>query len=488
MSPFVTRPRPAVSRGKEAKQALLLIDDDPLILDSFTLTLGSDYRMLTARTRPEALRLVRRGKTPPSLVLLDLGLPPTPHEPDEGFSLIRELLANDRSAKILVLSGQGKQSHVRRALTLGAVDFIPKPCDMELLKTRLRHQAWVLEAERSHLGKSDTVQGELLGGSPAMVELRARIEQFAEMPYPVLIEGESGSGKELAALGLHRYGRHKDAPYVKINCAALPADLLESQLFGHVRGAFTGADTDNCGFLDAASEGSLLLDEIGELPSALQSKLLRVMDGGEYFRLGETCPRFLQARILASTNRHLLEEVEAGRFRRDLYHRLSVLTLRVPPLRERGQDRLLLFKHFAELYIVGKTLQLDEEAQALLSGYSFPGNVRELRNLTIRLSARHVAGKVSASDLEPHLESSPRPERASKTELLQEGFRLDETLEETERRWIHTALETAAGNLSQAARLLGLSRTTLYGRMQRLSIREKYGRERAPRPPAARDR
>jgi len=468
--------------GTPGKTPLLLVDDDPLILDSFSLALREEYELLTARDRKQTLALLRRGPRPPMLVLLDLGLPPAPHIPDEGFRLIRELLAFDRDMKILILSGQEDRSHIRRALTLGAVDFIPKPCDLRLLRTRLQHQCMILEAERGR-GERAGTEEELLGDSPALSALRDRIRQFSDTPHPVLIEGESGTGKELVARCLHLWSGRARQQYLKLNCAALPGELLESQLFGHARGAFTGASEAREGFLGAAA-GSLLFDEIGELPLALQAKLLRVLDDGEYYRLGETVPRRLQARILASTNRDLRAEVKMGRFRLDLYHRLSVLKLGVPPLRERQEDALLLFERFRGIYAPG--LALSAEARRMLGGYAFPGNVRELRNIVIRLSAKYPGAEVDAGKLQAELEppqeqgvpalagDSPGvPDEAELQARLSRGdFRLEELLGDLERRCILMALDIAAGNLSRAARILGINRTTLYGRMQRLSIRQ----------------
>ena len=480
MSPAGTGGRAA--SGAPGKPPLLLVDDDPLILDSFSLALREEYQLLTARDRKQTLALLGRGSRPPMLVLLDLGLPPAPHIPDEGFRLIRELLAFDRDMKILILSGQGDRSHIRRALTLGAVDFIPKPCDLRLLRTRLQHQCMILEAERGRRERAGTEE-ELLGDSPALSALRDRIRQFSDTPHPVLIEGESGTGKELVARCLHRWSGRARQQYLKLNCAALPGELLESQLFGHARGAFTGASEAREGFLGAAA-GSLLFDEIGELPLALQAKLLRVLDDGEYYRLGETVPRRLQARILASTNRDLREEVKMGRFRLDLYHRLSVLKLGVPPLRERQEDALLLFERFRGIYAPGVTLS--GEARRMLGGYAFPGNVRELRNIVIRLSAKYPGAEVDAGKLRAELEPPqergvPAPagvppgvpdETELRARLLRGDFRLEDFLGDLERRCILMALDIAAGNLSRAARILGINRTTLYGRMQRLSIRQ----------------
>ena len=461
------------------KPKLLLVDDDPLITDSLGFFLRTDYDLLKAATRSEVRSLLEQQDALPSLALVDLGLPPLPHAPDEGFTLIAELLAFNPWMKILVLSGQSDKSNIQHALTLGAVDFVPKPCDAELLKARLRHQLMMLEAE-AHDVPTDTSDGGLLGESQAIITLRALIGQFADTPFPVLIEGESGVGKELVAQCLHYQSKQSEQPYLTLNCAAISADLLESQLFGHARGAFTGAEQARAGFFEEAGEGCLLLDEIGELPLALQSKLLRVLENGEYYRLGETTPRQSRARIIAATNRDLHEAVRNGSFRQDLYHRLSVLTIQVPPLRERGKDCLLLLEHFRDLYAAsGPTFHLDVAAQGFLSDYTFPGNVRELRNIVIRLGAKYPGLEVGIDALRAELEATMMPsagdDGADMDALVAQqvgmaGFSLDETLGDWEQRYIQFALRLSGGNLSKAARLLGVNRTTLYSRMQRLQM------------------
>jgi DNA-binding NtrC family response regulator len=473
--------RTTLSKTKPADQvkpALLLVDDDPLIVESLSLILQRDYLVYTAETRKQVIDLVHNLDAVPRLALIDLGLPPLPHQPDEGFALIGELLALNPDIKILVLSGQGEKTNIQHALTLGAVDFIPKPCDMPLLKTRLAHQIMILEAEQEQ-GGGEMSGDNLLGESEEIKALHLSIRQFAETPFPVLIQGESGSGKELVAEYLHDQGPRANAPFLTLNCAAISADLLEAQLFGHQKGAYTGATTSRAGFFEEAGEGTLFLDEIGDLPLSLQSKLLRVLENGEYYRLGETQPRYSSARIIAATNRDLREEVKAGRFRADLYHRLSVLTINVPPLRDREQDCLILLEHFKKLYAMGAdSFTLEGDALECLKRYTFPGNVRELRNIVIRLCAKYPGKKVTAAELQEELESEITPLTGEnlavlesvEQELMTRQFRLDDKLSEWEHRYISAALNMSGGNLSKAARLLGINRTTLYSRIQRLAI------------------
>lgn len=464
---------------RETLPKLLLVDDDALIVDALSLSLGDRYDVVTAGDRGTALQRMR-GAAPPVLALLDLGLPPAPHSPAEGLALLSELLAADPRMKIIVMSGQGGRAAVREALALGAADFIPKPCDLELLLSRLGQQRAMQKTEQAAGPPGGDTTSMLVGQSRAIGELRECIGRYADSPHPVLVEGESGTGKELVAHCLHLESNRAAGPYLKLNCAALPAELLEAELFGHARGAFTGAVEQRRGFLEAAGGGSLLLDEVGELPLPLQAKLLRVLDDGEYFRVGETTPRRFAGRILAGTNRALQDEVRDGRFRRDLYHRLAVLSIRVPPLRERSADVLLLYDHFVRCYGESAGLELRHGSRELLLAYPFPGNVRELRNVVIRLGARGLRDGVGVADLERELEppvgEAETSEDAAREHLrraiLDGGFDLKAALDKHARLCIHLAMELADGNLSRAARLLGMHRTTLYDRLRRLSGRE----------------
>ncbi|MCP4041708.1 MAG: sigma-54-dependent Fis family transcriptional regulator [Gammaproteobacteria bacterium] len=466
-----------MNASKESLPGLLLIDDDPLITDSLSFVLKGEYTVYVAQTREEAKSMLRKLDQKPSLALVDLGLPPVPHTPEQGFILIGELLAFNPSMKILVLSGQNRRTNIQHALTLGAVDFIPKPTDVALLKTRMRHQLMIVDAEE-HAAETETMECGLLGESVVMETLRSQIGQFKDTPFAVLVEGESGCGKELVVQCLHNQSQRAAAPNLTVNCAAIATELLESQLFGHARGAFTGAATARSGFFEDAGNGTLFLDEIGEFPLGLQPKLLRVLENGEYYRLGETRPRKANARVVTATNRDLREEVRAGRFREDLYHRLSVLTIRVPPLRVRGDDCLLLLDRFRSLYASQVTpFTLDKDAEQRLSEYTFPGNVRELRNIVIRLSAKYPGRNVVLTELEQELETGfvglggvedAGLDEKARQQIGANGFRLDEILGEWEQRYINAALKLSDGNLSQAARLLGVNRTTLYSRIQRV--------------------
>jgi two-component system nitrogen regulation response regulator GlnG len=452
-----------------AKPQLLVVDDDPLITDSLAFALGADYEVLAVESRERAIELVRQLAPVPALALIDLGLPPTPHSPEEGFRLIADLLAHSPAMKIFVLSGQNEAANARHARALGAWEFIAKPANPVTLKRALDRARAQAAPEAA----------ELVGSSEPMEKLRSQIAQFAASPFPVLIEGESGSGKELVAHSLHRLSSRSARPFLALNCAALAPTLIEATLFGYARGAFTGAATAKAGYFEDAQDGSLFLDEIGELPLEMQAKLLRVIENGEFQRLGETQRRVSRARVIAATNRDLRRALRQGSFRADLYHRLSVLSLQVAPLRELDRDRLALLEHFRRLYARqsgAEPFSFDGEAEARWLRYAFPGNVRELRNIVIRLITKYAGQRVSAAELEPELDlEAAAPAAAAAAGTLAEqaqrqleraaGFNLDETLMAWERAYIDAALRITRGNMSQAAKLLGVNRTTLYSRM-----------------------
>ncbi len=387
------------------KTELLIVDDDPLIADTLGYFLGRNYAVTIASTRTEAVALLRDGKHAPALALIDLGLPPTPHRPDEGFSLIADILAHAPKTRIVVLSGQSDELNARHARALGATEFVSKPADPEYLRK-------LIGRVLSFRDTSTEVDDGLIGESTPLQKLRAQLRQFAPSPFPVLIEGESGSGKELAATALHRLSERAAKPYLALNCAAISPSLVEATLFGHAKGAFTGASGARAGYFEDASDGTLFLDEIGELPLDLQPKLLRVLENGEFQRIGETVARRSSARIVTATNRDLKKEVREGRFRADLYHRLSVFTIAIPALRELGNDSLRLLEHFQTIYAAQADLppfRLNAAATDRLLGYEFPGNVRELRNIAIRLTTKFAGREVDVDDLEAELDLGIEP-------------------------------------------------------------------------------
>jgi DNA-binding NtrC family response regulator len=462
------------------KPHLLIVDDDPLITDTLNFVLSKEFNVFVAESRPEAKSLLQQlDNRSPELALVDLGLPPTPHRPDEGFQLIAELLAVSPGIKIVVLSGQNDDANARHARTLGAVDFVAKPCEPEKLKSLLTRALTMREAEL----RPKKPDGGIIGTSLLIEKMRQQISQYANAPFPVLIEGESGSGKERVATCLHTLSSRVAKPFLALNCAAISPTLVEPTLFGFAKGAFTGATATRSGYFEDARDSTLFLDEIGELPLELQAKLLRVLENGEFQRVGETQSRFSNARVVAATNRDLRQEIRNGRFRADLYHRLSVFTIQVPALRELCDDKKLLLDNYREFYAResrSAPFELDAKALEMWLNYSFPGNVRELRNIVIRLTTKYGGQAVNPTQLEAELdletpsEVSPPFAADFKTQVQsarkhlqsQRHLNLDDVLEQWEKSYVEAALSLTHGNLTQAAKLLGLQRTTLYSRMQ----------------------
>jgi two-component system nitrogen regulation response regulator GlnG len=445
-----------------------------LIIETLAFSLSPHYDVVTAASRAEAVAAIRSRTA--DLALIDLGLPPSPNTPNEGFRLIGDLLQHQPGLRIVVLTGQNDTVNARRARALGAFDFLAKPA---LPDAVLQALAATRNAPRAPLDDST-----LVGESMPIRKLKDQIDVAAGSAFPVLISGESGTGKERIARALHALSRRAEAPWLALNCAAISPSLIEATLFGHAKGAFTGASQARAGYFEEAGQGTLFLDEVSELPLEAQAKLLRVLENGEFARVGETQTRQARARVVAASNRDLQQEVEAGRFRLDLFHRLSVFNLTAPPLRELGEDKRLLFQHVQAMLAreqAAPAFTLSSEAQELLRRYPFPGNVRELRNIVIRLFARYPGETVTGAQFAAELDASA-PARASepwsrraRADLAQEGFSLDSTLKDIERVYLDTAIGLAQGNMSRAARLLGIGRTTLYTRLA-----EREGSERPP--------
>ncbi len=382
---------------RQPSTGLLVVDDDELILELLVEELAADFDVVGARSRSEATRALQQLGQPPAGAIIDLGLPPHTNSPREGIALIHELNAIAPKCAIIVISGQNEREHGKLARAMGAIDYVTKPCDPEQIRTVLDRAFATQKAS----GASDG----LLGKSAALTRLLRQIRQFGTAPYPVLIEGESGTGKELTARGLHKTSQ-RSGNFIAVNCAALPEQLFEASLFGAKRGAYTGATSDSEGYFAAASGGTLLLDEIGDLPLNLQPKLLRVLEQNEFFRVGDSKPRISDVRILASTNQPLRAAVSNKTFREDLFHRLSVLAITTPPLRELGSDLKLLFNSFRDQAVANlgtDAFVLDDDATQVLKKYHFPGNVRELRNIVARLQILFSGATVSAAELDEQL-------------------------------------------------------------------------------------
>ena len=446
------------------KTRLLIVDDDEDIRTQMKWALCSDYDLVTAGDRAGALAAFTAAR--PAVTLLDLGLPPRPNDPDEGLEVLSAVLALDPLAKVIVVSGQGDKRNALRAVGAGAADFLCKPVDMDQLGLVLQRCVYMAELEQEyramqHSARPDVFEN-MIGANPQMQAVFEMIRKVAPTSASVLILGESGTGKEMVAQALHRRSSRSSGPFVAINCNTIPENLLESELFGHEKGAFTGADAQRKGHIESAAGGTLFLDEIGELPASVQVKLLRFLQEKCFQRVGGRQEIQSDARVLAATNRNLRESVADGKFREDLYFRLAVVVVKVPPLRERGDEIILMSKAFLRDYGIehAKTgLTFAPDALRALSLHSWPGNVRELQNRVQRAVIMADGKRVTARDLELTDTLSALPSQT-----------LKEARESVEREMIQDALRRHRGKITSAAVELGVSRPTLYELMEKLGI------------------
>jgi two-component system NtrC family response regulator len=446
------------------KSRLLIVEDDEDIRTQMKWALGSDYEVFTAGDRAAAIAGFTANR--PTVTLLDLGLPPRPNEPEEGLAVLSAILASDPLAKVIVVSGQGEKQNALGAVGAGAYDFLCKPVEMDELKLVLERCVYVAELEQEYRAMQNSAKAEvfedMLGGSPQMQAVFDFIRKVAPTSAPVLILGESGTGKEMVAQALHRRSAQKAGPFVAINCNTIPENLLESELFGHEKGAFTGAHMQRKGHVEAAAGGTLFLDEIGELPVSVQVKLLRFLQEKCFQRVGGRQEIQSDARVIAATNRNLQELAAGGKFREDLYFRLAVIVVRVPPLRDRADDTIQVAKAFLQNYGAehGKPgLSFAPDALRALGLHRWPGNIRELQNRVRRAVIMAEGKRVTAGDLELTETLSALP-----------GQSLKEARETVEREMVQDALRRHRGKITAAAVDLGVSRPTLYELMEKLGI------------------
>ncbi|MBM4308965.1 MAG: PEP-CTERM-box response regulator transcription factor, partial [Deltaproteobacteria bacterium] len=425
------------------KPKLLIVEDNSSIATQMKWALAQDYEVLLAENRPNALELFKKERPP--VVTLDLGLPPQSGGVEEGFLALSGIKENDPSAKVIVITGQDQRENALEAIARGAYDFFSKPIQIEELKIILHRAYYLFELEREHRELQERLKvepfEEMIGTSPQIQAVFNSIRKVATSDAPVLIAGESGTGKELTARAIHRLSNRKNGPFVAINCSAIPETLLESELFGHEKGAFTGAHIQRKGRFETAHEGTLFLDEIGDLPGHLQVKLLRFLQEQKIERIGGREEISVDVRIIAASNRDLKEAMKDGRFREDLYYRIGVVVVLLPPLREREGDILVLATALLQRYslenkrnVIGFTPQ----AIRAIKTYHWPGNIREIENRIKRAVIMAEGSKITPHDLE----------LASPFEKY-EGKGLKEAREELERDFIQKALLKHKGNISK---------------------------------------
>jgi len=439
---------------------LLLVEDDAEIREQMKWALASDYAVVEADDRRSAMAVIKRET--PHLVVLDLGLPPAVDASTEGFAILREILQFNPLTKVVVVTGNTDRSNALAAIDGGAYDFIEKPVQLDLLKTVLQRASHVGSLERENRALRENAGSgfeELLGVSPAMQVVYDMIRRIAGSSVPVLITGETGTGKELVARAIHRQSTRKEGPFVAINCGAIPETLIESELFGHEKGSFTGAHKLQKGKVEFADQGTLFLDEIGDLALPMQVKMLRFLQEGRIERIGGR-ESTVDARIVAATNVPLQEAMQKGLFREDLFYRLGVVEIVIPPLREREGDALVLARAFLSRFqnLNGKVSGISQEACEAIQSYPWPGNVRQLENRMKRAVLMAKGGTMTTEDLELSAGNQPRPTKT-----------LREARAQLEKGMIQQALILHNGNISRAAEDLGLSRQTFY------DLLNKYG-------------
>lgn len=448
------------------KSLILVVDDEAGVRRALTEILTDEgFQVAVAAHGDEALAMVK--KQPPQVVLLDVWMPGR-----DGLEVLPEIRRQAPGAAVIMISGHGTVETAVKATKLGAFDFVEKPFSLEKIIVTVRNAIRQGELEEKARLLTEQLVGdeEIVGNSTPVRELRAQILRAAPSSARVLIFGENGTGKELVARMIHRHSLRRDEAFVEVNCAAIPEELIESELFGHTRGAFTGASEAKQGKFALAHEGTLLLDEVADMSMKVQAKVLRVLQEQTFERVGGTETRKVDVRVLAATNKNLEEEIVAGRFREDLYFRLNVIPIQVPPLRERGEDVLLLARHFSGQFArqygeVAKTFT--PAAQDALCSHGWPGNVRELRNMMERLAILVESTSVDLADL-PAVVRGGEGGRS----LLGNDFpSLKLGREAFERKFIIKKIREANGNITRAAELLGLDRTSLYRKMKQYGIR-----------------
>jgi two-component system NtrC family response regulator len=457
-----------------SQEKVLIVDDEGFILDQLRWGLKDEYEILTAASADEARRAMREAR--PSVVTLDLTLRPG-GSADEGLQLLDEILDQHPLTKVIMVTGNDDPQNALLAIHRGAVDWYSKPIEIEELKGILRRAFHVRSIEQQRGGPALTGPKRyhrLVGQSEAIRRVFSLVQRVAATDATVLITGENGSGKELVAHAIHSAGERRSGPFVPINCGAIPEQLLESELFGHERGAFTDAHRTREGKLELAEGGTIFLDEIAELPTHLQVKVLRFLQDKIVERVGGREPRRVDARVVAATNRDLKEAIATGRFREDLYYRLCVVNIQVPPLRERGDDLRLLAEYFLDYYSKHYKRRIRGFTQAALrsiQAHPWPGNVRELENRVQRAVILAQDAYVRPQDLELG-EATPEGPQS-----------LQDARDEAERRLMIEALTRNAGNITRAARDVKVSRPTFHDLLRKHGI--DAGRFRRPDVPGA---
>jgi len=447
----------------ERVQPLLVVEDDLALQKQIKWTLDR-FESVTAHDRESAMVQLRRYA--PAVVTMDLGLPPDADSVSEGFKLLEQILAAAPDTKVVVLTGQDDQSNALKAVALGAYDFLAKPFEPEVLNLCVERafRMYELQAENKRLQAMQVSDAGLITRDPQMLAICRTIDKVANANVSVMLLGESGTGKEVLARSLHQQSNRKAGRFVAINCAAIPENLLESELFGYEKGAFTGAAKTTPGKIETANGGTLMLDEIGDMPMALQAKLLRFLQERVVERVGGREGIPVDVRVVCATHQNLAQCIKEGRFREDLYYRLAEIVVDIPPLRARVGDSALLAHAFVRRFGQehGRSLSLADDALRAIEAHSWPGNIRELENRIKRATIMADGSQITAADVGLAGADGDEDDRSLDLRLVREA---------AESRAVLAAVARTNGNIAKTAELLGVSRPTLYDLMHRLGLK-----------------
>ncbi len=449
------------------KGKILIIDDEKNILAVLSEILEDDEHFVrTAENGENGLKILRKEEI--ELVLLDIKLPDW-----NGIDLLKLIKTEFPKTEVIMISGHGTVSMAVQSTKLGAYDFIEKPLSIEKVRIAIAHalEKLKLETEKNEWVKLGIGEHEILGKSRAIKTIKETILRCGPTESKVLISGETGTGKELVAAAIHQQSNRKNNPFIKVNCAAIPESLIESELFGHEKGAFTGATKRKLGKFELADNGTIFLDEIGDMELPCQTKVLRVLETGEFERVGGVSTVKVDVRVIAATNKELEGEIEKDKFREDLYYRLNVVPIYISPLRERQIDIPMLINHFMSKFCNEKGLNkqiLDEKAIELLTKYSYPGNIRELRNLIERITIMIPKEIIREEDIVPILGTK----REGTSDIFSASLSLSDAQRTLSKKYIETQLELHNYNISETAKTLGIERPNLYRKIRELGVKK----------------
>jgi two-component system, NtrC family, response regulator AtoC len=446
------------------KGKILIVDDDAASLSSLGEAMTREgYEVSLAASGKEALRLDEQCEF--EVAITDLRMPGV-----DGLDVVRTIKKSHPETVLIVMTGFASMETVVDAISAGAYDYISKPFRLDQMRLKVMQsmeRAKLLRENRAlrEIAEDRDLRGEIIGSNPKMVEVFKTIAKVAPSDATVLIQGESGTGKELVARSIHRLGPRRTHPFQAVNCTSIAETLLESELFGYVKGAFTGAGISKKGIFEAANGGTVFLDEIGDTSAGMQSKMLRVLESGEIMPVGSNAVAQVNVRIIAATNQNLTELVAQNRFREDLYYRLQVVTIQLPPLRERISDLPLLFDFFLKKYssLSSKRLAVNPDVIAQMQSYGWPGNVRQLENVVERAVALNTSGVFDLEDLPENIQASRRAVSVVDRQAWP-------TLEQMEERYIREALDAFESNVSRTAEILGIDRRTLYRKLEKMGM------------------